>query len=166
MASGEVKNKAKEVTNNELKEIMTSLIDKLDKKIESRMKFVEETLGRNVKKLETFENDIADLKVSMGNQDQRIIELETKESEMTEINSLLERIEKLENVIEYNEYRSRKYNVLLYGIKKNDYEDVNKVVTGFLINELKIPKEEIESMIICNAHRIPRHQSTLIGEDD
>ena len=120
-----------------------------------------------MKKAETSKKLLdATEKELIGNQDQRITDLETKESEMAEINSLRERVERLENVIEYNEYRSRKYNVLLYGIKQDENEDVCKVVTGFLTNELKISKEEVESMIICNAHRIPRHQSTLSGEDD
>ena len=68
---------------------------------------------------------------------------------------LQERIERLEEHIRYQEARSRKYNLLFYGIEHKD-EDTLKTIKDFFQNDLKLGKSTVEDMVIANAHRVPR----------
>ena len=61
----------------------------------------------------------------------------------------------LERQIQYNEYRSRKYNVLIYGVPKSEDEDTDLTVRSVLKEKLKMSKEFVDALMIANTHRIP-----------
>ena len=67
-----------------------------------------------------------------------------------------ERVAFLEQQIQYQERRSRKYNLLLYGVSEGTNEDVDSVIRDFFQKKLKIDEKSVKGMLIANAHRVPR----------
>ena len=71
--------------------------------------------------------------------------------------ALSHRIEELEKQMLYNESRSRKYNLLFYGVPKQEGEDVVEVVRKLIVAELKFTQSYAKDVAIANAHRIPKN---------
>ena len=132
-----------EVSTRELK----SLIIKLTSKVEE----FEEKMGVDLKELHA---DMSSFKACLNEHSTQINDIEKTVHGLVE-QRLQERIERLEEHIRYQEARSRKYNLLFYGIQHKD-EDTLKTIKDFFQNDLKLGKSTVEDMVIANAHRVPR----------
>ena len=73
------------------------------------------------------------------------------------VEKLEERIKQLEETNQYQEWRSRRYNLLVYGIKEGNDEDTAGVFKKFLIDNCKIEGDRVEKIGIANCHRIPKN---------
>ncbi|CAC5380775.1 unnamed protein product [Mytilus coruscus] len=61
------------------------------------------------------------------------------------------------------EKHEQKYNILIYGIKQKQSEDVWEVLDNFFVKELGIEKLKAASFPIANAHRIPS-RAPVVGQ--
>ena len=148
------KEASKEVTNAELRDLMTSLIQSLETKLTTRLQAVELSLKSYDESIKSVKKDVAEVKETIDLQEVRLVAIEN--TPMGKMENMTSRIEALENQIEYNEYRSRKYNLLLYGVAQTKDENIGEVVNTFLTEDLQIPEEDAEDLMICNYHRIPK----------
>ncbi|VDI15244.1 Hypothetical predicted protein [Mytilus galloprovincialis] len=57
----------------------------------------------------------------------------------------------------------RKYNILIYGIKQKQDENIWQVVDNFFVKDLGIEKFKAESFPLANAHRIPS-RAPVVGQ--
>ena len=76
------------------------------------------------------------------------------------------RVSAIEDWVEYQEMRSRKYNLLIYGVPvasdanhpvnslRTNSENTFKVVNNFLLNTMNIEESIVDSIIIANTHRL------------
>ena len=149
-----------EVSNKELKELFSDLIQKLESSMNERLtaldKKVEETLI-------VIKEEITDMKTALQNQDDRLTDLEKLNTEVIQPQSkkvsLLEAsLKELQDHITYQELRSRKYNLLFYGIPKAENEVSNEVIVKFLSEKLGM--STAESIMIKNAHRVPKNPNS------
>ena len=148
------KEASKEVTNAELRDLMTSLIQSLETKLSTRLEAVELSLKSYDESIKKVTKEVAEVKETIDLQEVRLVAIEN--TPMGKMENMMSRIEALENQIEYNEYRSRKYNLLLYGVAQTKDENIDEVVNTFITEDLQIPEEDAEDLMICNYHRIPK----------
>ena len=87
----------------------------------------------------------------------RIDTLEKSSLDPTDSKALLDKITELENALKYQEFRSRKYNLLIYGVVEKDNENVYDEVEGFLRNDCKIDNDRISQIKFANCHRLPKN---------
>ena len=142
-------------------------IDSMEKKYES----FEKKLVSSNDRLEHFEKhtvkEVKDSISSVEAETQKSIEfvngrVDTMEQNIAKvkpanIEKLEERIKELEEMNQYQEYRSRRYNLLVYGIHEDKDEDTTEVFKQFLINNCKLEAERVGKMGIANCHRIPKN---------
>lgn len=151
-----------EVTNSDLKKIMASLFEKLQNTIDQRMSTVETSIKNS---LSDIKNEFLEIQKTLLNYDDRITELESNkgqgEQNCKKINELENKLEVVENQLAYYEQRSRKYNLLFYGIDRKDHENPSAVIKEFLRDILKLSPSTLDSISIQNAHRIPRNPDNV-----
>lgn len=183
------KEQNKPVTNDDIAKLINNLEKKLEKsfedfesKITTRLSGLEEkckeidivservdkTEGQ-ISEIETtvqfLTNEYDDLKVELESLGDKVKQIETDKKEQLEINQMLkDKISKLEADNLYQEFCSRKYNLLFYGVperivKGNKGEldqDTEKSIRDFFVIEMKIEKSVAERILIANTHRIKR----------
>lgn len=71
--------------------------------------------------------------------------------------ALEERIENLEKQVNYQEMRSRKYNLLFYGFPQSKGEDTEEIIRNFVKTEMNLG--DSDNIPIGNVHRIPQFAS-------
>ena len=96
------KEASKEVTNAELRDLMTSLVQSLT----TRLQAVELSLKSYDESIKQVSKEVAEVKETIDLQEVRLVAIEN--TPMGKMEDMMSRIEALENQIEYNEYRSRK----------------------------------------------------------
>ena len=97
---------SKEVTNAELRDLMTSLIQSLESKLSTRLETVELSLKSYDESIKQVSKEVADVKETLDLQEVRLVAIENMPT--GKIENMMSRIETLQNQIEYNAYRSRK----------------------------------------------------------
>ena len=156
------------VTNNELKECLVKLITELEVKLTGRMDNIDKKLAEFTDSIEGLkssvskvEGEVEEVKSSVEFQGSEIDEL--KKTAVSKVDyekmkdALSRRIEELEKQMLYNESRSRKYNLLFYGVPKEEEEDIVEVVRKLIVTELKFTQSYAKDVAIANAHRIPKN---------
>ena len=141
----------------EVKEKTKELETKLDSKILQQDELISQKITeinemkidfQNAFEFQTnrIEDKLENIEVIAGNTDTKI---------------LLDRIEKLEKVQFYQEYKSRQYNLLFYGIPRKGEKETNEqsesIIRDLFEKELKLEPENIKYITIQNAHRVPRN---------
>ena len=132
------------VTTNELKNLILDLqkdLSGFQTKVERDLSDIKDTVG--------------DLKQSIEFQAKRVDDIVQDVHTLKE-QKLEERVVFLEQQLQYQERRSRKYNLLLYGVSEGTNEDVDSVIRDVFQNKLKIDEKSVKGMLIANAHRVPR----------
>ena len=132
------------VTTNELKNLILDLqkdLSGFQTKVDRDLSDIKDTVG--------------DLKQSIEFQAKRVDDIVLDVRALKE-QKLEERVAFLEQQIQYQERRSRKYNLLLYGVSEGTNEDVDSVIRDFFQKKLKIDEKSVKGMLIANAHRVPR----------
>ena len=134
--------------------------------------------------LHDFKNEIKDLIVRNKEEDRQLINtlvakvesltttVEKKDEEIKNLNESLEnaqtkarvlegRLTRLEKVVGetreellQQKARSMKKNLLFYNLAESRDEDVRKVLNEFFKNQLRMPQEQIDSLVIENTHRM------------
>lgn len=133
------------ITNKELKDLLSTLITKVEENLGGQLTSLEAVFNEKMAVFEARVNDIED----------RVSEMEKVDTE--KIAHLEAKVNELKEYITQQEAKSRKYNLLVYGIPKQEKENPLEVLNKFLLNELQMEKAEVDSLIIQNAHRIPRN---------
>ena len=95
---------------------------------------------------------MGDLKQSIEFQAKRVDDIVLDVRKLKE-QKLEERVAFLEQQIQYQERRSRKYNLLLYGVSEGTNENVDSVIRDVFQKKLKIDEKSVKGMLIANAHR-------------
>ncbi|XP_069109367.1 uncharacterized protein [Argopecten irradians] len=141
-----------EVTNKDLKELIVSSTNKLTSRIDCVFE-----------KVATIEGKVKELESGLSFVNQEIESLKTVSVKKTHISELEERISLLENELIYQEFRSRKYNLLIYGVNEPSNEVVEDTLCDFMKSSLKLDADLVKSILlsVANAHRIPK----LIHDD-
>lgn len=140
-----------DITNKELKDLLSTLITK-----------VEDNLGGRLTSLEAMFNEkMIEVETRVGELDDRVSEIEKDTEKIAHLES---KITELKDYIMNQEARSRKYNLLVYGIPKQEKENPLEVLNQFLQNDLQMEKAVVDSLIIQNAHRIPRNPDNRYKE--
>lgn len=154
-----------EVTNAELKELILSMENRLNK----RMDTLEEQMN---KRIDTLEKQTVDALGRVATSEHKIEEL-TKSVEynagrieytisqtIPEINAKIFAVQcsaKVEQLTK--EIHDRKQNLLFYGAKQERDEDVYQTVRDFLKTDFDFTEDEATQVFIVNAHRLPsKHQ--------
>ena len=127
------------------------LILEMDKKINEKLDTITDRLESRITKVET---EIPLMQESIESVHRDIADINYKK--IPEIEKRLEnKIKELEDQLNFQEYRSRKYNVLIYGIPETSHECTEKVVRRFFVERLKIDAQVVAKIIIANTHRLP-----------
>lgn len=122
-------------------------------------------LFENIDKMRNEVNEVNlkvnDIEVSQEFQDRQISDLQGKLEESVKKNSVLE--ETLNNALDwmhYNEWRSRKYNLIIYGVRAR--KDIMSTLNDFFVKELEIDPDRADKIVIANAHILPvRHSDSF-----
>lgn len=146
---------SEEVSNKDLKTLFTKLIKKLETSMNANL----ESLGE---KISNVSSKLSEVEKALDDQNLRITDLEQMKSEKIgpqeeKITELENQVEELQRYIDQQENRSRKYNLLFYGLPKVDKEDTTEVVLNCLESTLGV--SEAKDIIIQNSHRIPKNPS-------
>lgn len=123
---------------------------------------VEDNLGGRLTSLEAMFNEkMIEVETRVGELDDRVSEIEKDTEKIAHLES---KITELKDYIMNQEARSRKYNLLVYGIPKQEKENPLEALNQFLRNDLQMEKAVVDSLIIQNAHRIPRNPDNRYKE--
>ena len=155
----------------QLKDCLVKLITELEVKLTGRMDNIDKKLAEFTDSIEGLkssvskvEGEVEEVKSSVEFQGSEIDEL--KKTAVSKVDyekmkdALSRRIEELEKQMVYNETRSRKYNLLFYGVPKEEEEDIVEVVRKLIVTELKFTQSYAKDVAIANAHRIPKTPET------
>lgn len=100
----------------------------------------------------------------LQNHEDRLAELEKQQNEVACINPQVYKMDMLEDALKElqdrmieQEARSRKYNLLFYGIPKEAGEVTREIIIKFLHEKLSISSESAESILIENTHRVQKN---------
>lgn len=132
----------REVSNQEIKTLIIGLEKKLRTEIQKQIKQLECSF---TDRLRRTDERIDRVEAGVEKKDGAMLELENK---VKSIDTLKERIDEPEKRSEYSEFRSRKYNVLIYGIIVAQNENIMKVVRGFFLTKLALDETTVNNMII------------------
>lgn len=105
-------------------------------------------------------NQMTDVKESVEFTTKKVEDLEKTLPSDTRCTQLLDRIQQLESQMLYQEWRSRKYNLLFYGVEALEDESVGQHVRNVCVNTLKIAQNQADCINIANCHRIPRNRES------
>lgn len=72
-----------------------------------------------------------------------------------------ESIDNLYDTLNYNEWRSRKYNILINGWAIERGKDIYRTLSDFFIRSLGLNADEESRVIIANAHILPIKHSDV-----
>lgn len=144
------------ISNNDLLSFMKEMDKKLTSKIDESEKRMITSINSIRDEVEQIRSDMKVVEESLEFQSGRINKLEGLVMSDSEKTELLHRIEFLEKQLRYQEGRSRKYNLLIYGIPENPNEDCEKTILKFFVENLKLQSSSVENIIISNVHRVPR----------
>ena len=192
----------KEVSNSDIKELIITMTEKLNKRIDSLQDKIDNNntlLQNSIEKVEKRLHDVElkhdsidkktslnqakiaaveantpklaefqalsdkvkqielDFEKSISYESKRVDKLETDIPNPDMIKTLQDKIVSLENQNEYQEWRSRRYNLLFYGIEEKADENTTKTLRDFLQNTCKLDTDRISSMGIGNCHRLPKN---------
>lgn len=134
------------ITNKELKDLLSTLITKVEENLGGQLTSLEAVFNEKMAVVEARVNDIED-RVSEWRKSIQRKSLIWRPKWMNWKNTYITQQEAI----------SRKYNLLVYGIPKQEKENPLEVLNKFLLNEFQMEKAEVDSLIIQNAHRIPRN---------
>lgn len=84
----------------------------------------------------------------------RLIEDKAEEND-DKLQKYIQELEDLKTKMTLQEMHDRRYNLLFYGFPEEKNENLNTVMKSFFTDKLEIPKEDVDSMIFANYHRIP-----------
>ena len=152
------------VTNVDLKKCIVEMINGLENKLTERMGTMEESIKAVTSSIGVLRTDVEKMRTDIDAVEESIQFHSNKVEELEKLvvskeahEALLDRVKELERQIQYNEYRSRKYNVLIYGVPKSEDEDTDLTVRSVLKEKLKMSKEYVDALMIANTHRIPKN---------
>ena len=159
------KNEVKDVSdlsNKDLKDVFTSLIEKLDCSVNGKLKKIQDKLDKEDESMKILKRELTDVQLTIEDQDLRITDLESLKTEQFDpqckrTTELEEKVKELQAYILHQENRSRKYNLLFYSLLKIEHENTTEVILSSLEKDLQMSPDDIQSIIIQNSHRIPRN---------
>ena len=147
MAKGEVATKA------DIEKMTGTLVQRFDE-LKANVALIK-------KEIETVRSEFADLRAATADSSARIGHIE--EEAIPTLKKEREKIEKeLKDSILAMELHNRKQNLLIYGVVKEQGENVQEKVKG-IIEKLGISREVVTNMLMVNIHRLPRRHPG--GED-
>ncbi|KAK6171851.1 hypothetical protein SNE40_018276 [Patella caerulea] len=158
------------VTSTEMGQITETIVSKfknVEDLIENRVCSKIEELKTEMKvEIRGIQNEILQIKETVKENEKKIIGNEEKIKCIEETlpqnqNNLLKKIKLLEEEILVKEIHDRKRNLLIYGVKEEKEENIQEVVTHFLLTSLELSKEEVMKIKLCAAHRLrkPAYQN-------
>jgi hypothetical protein len=164
----------KEVTTSELKTLMQTLIQNLQTDMNSNFTKLSADIGklttrleRTEEKTEKIESDISTLNFDMAELTDAVKGLnDLSEIDIpTILRNLQERIKYLERAELENAVHSRKYNLMLHGIRgnENDNELTEEKVRNLIGGELELGEKYANSVSIANCHRLPKPKNSTWG---
>ena len=153
-------NETSNVTNAELKDLLLSM----DRRLNARMDAIEAQLKGTVNRVTENENKIKDLVKSVEHNDKFINQILKEQIPDTNAKIFQAKNEMRKNQI-LAEIHDRKLNLLFYGVKQTKDEDIYDVVREFLITDFMFRREHADSVIIVNAHRLPRRKRNFQGRE-
>jgi hypothetical protein len=151
----------------EIKEFFLKYDEKLDRRLnEFDDKFT--SIFRDLKKemsemrLEVYESkkELKEL-ISKVNTMEESVEFQAKliedkaEANDDKMEKYIQELEDLKTKMTMQEKHDRRYNLLFYGFPEEKNENIKTVMKTFFTEKLEIPKEDVDSMIFANYHRIP-----------
>ncbi|KAK6175831.1 hypothetical protein SNE40_014214 [Patella caerulea] len=151
------------VTSTEMGQITETILSKfknVEDLIENRVCSKIEELKTEMKvEIRGIQNEILQIKETVKENEKKIIGNEEKIKCIEETlpqnqNNLLKKIKLLEEEILVKEIHDRKRNLLIYGVKEEKEENIQEVVTHFLLTSLELSKEEVMKIKLCAAHRL------------
>ena len=112
--------------------------------------------------MKILKRELNDVQLTIEDQDLRITDLESLKTKQfgpqcKRTTKLEEKVKELQAYILHQENRSRKYNLLFYGLLKIEHENTTEVILSSLEKDLQMSPEDIQSIIIQISHRIPRN---------
>lgn len=117
------------------------------------------TTQTEVEKLRTDHNE---LERGIGHIESQLNTLEMEKMECLKKN-LDDKLFALKENQLFLEKHERKYNILIYGIRQKQDENIWQVVDNFFVKDLGIQKFKAESFPLANAHRIPS-RAPVVGQ--
>ena len=130
---------------------------KLDQSLGARVQTIEKKVTVLNTKWEMATENLNGVKESIEFTNNKLQDLEKSLPDGETIERLLERVKVLEDQAKYQEWRSRKYNLLIYGVEETPQEDTEATVRKLCVSTLKLSTDYADSINIVNCHRIPRN---------
>ena len=127
--------KSTETQFKNLKEELSSIQTSLD----SRLKIQEETVQNLKERVSTLESELKDLKASHEKSSKQLSEFKDR--------------------VINNESHNRRLNLIFGNIPEYDGENVRESVNKVLIENLKLPEDQVQSMMMRDVHRLGRTQN-------
>ena len=142
-----------------LQEVRSKSLE-IESRVDTKLASQEEKIKDSNKEMKEFKTDIQTTIEFLTNkiEDQAKNPVDLSNSDV--IKKLNDRIDELEQVNRYHEYRSRQYNLLFYGIPEpvtENNEMSEKRIRDFFISELQMEPDSVKNIIIQNVHRVPRN---------
>ena len=143
-------------------------LDKVEKKLTDMYNSVKLETENNKTDIEHLKETVTKVEESQTFQSDQMLDLSNEfNKKMKELQSkhdarekaLKESIQSLENKMLDMEKHGRKYSLLFYGVEEKPKENMYGVVKSTLIDDFKLPKEEVDDMVFANAHRLPTRGS-------
>lgn len=153
-----------EVSNKDLKDLFSRLIKKLDESLSARLTALEGKVD------DALTGELKQVNESLQNHEDRLAELEKQQNEVInpqvdKMDTLEDALKELQDRIIQQEARSRKYNLLFYGIPKQTGEVTHDIIVKFLHEKLSISLESAESILIENSHRVQKNPKSAYKPD-
>lgn len=159
------------VTNSDLKQLIEKLDDKLSAKMEAYMTTINEKIADVDRKCDDMivqtNERVGEIETSLQFMSDKIDDFKNNDDI---IKQLTDRISKLEEQSLYQESRSRKYNLLFYGIPERiskggpeTEEKTEELLRAFIHSEMGIDKDTLSEITIANAHRIPKRKKLMVN---
>ena len=103
--------------------------------------------------MKILKRELNDVQLTIEDQDLRITDLESLKTEQFDphckrTTELEEKVKVLQAYILHKENRSRKYNLLFYGLPKIEYENTTEVILSSLEKDPQMSPEDIQSIIL------------------
>ena len=141
-----------EVTNNQLK----MLIVNLDKTMSQGMKDLDNKITHKIDELTVRVHGLTDrVERVEGENVEFAHKIKNFETTQNAVADLTNKVKQLEQKLEYNELRDRKYNILIYGIPEKSTPNQYSENTESIVREF-ICKDFVSNLVISNTHRLPR----------
>ncbi|CAG2220129.1 unnamed protein product [Mytilus edulis] len=130
---------------------LKSVVMGIDSKVTlftSRLDSVEQNLTHLITEVKS---DVVQVRSDLSTTQTEVEKLRTDHNELERENQL------------FLEKHERKYNILIYGIRQKQDENIWQVVDNFFVKDLGIEKFKAESFPLANAHRIPS-RAPVVGQ--